>query len=146
MVIGGGETFVIERQLPQREHGGADPLVKLIGGNDIELLCGSGRKEVASHAPEAQPGFTVAGVRQPVWLGIIHVVLPGDPRPDGFVIGQRPCCGQRREVFTERDAAAAFHARGHLFLHPDHNGKADQEAEQNGEVAARGQQGITYPH
>jgi hypothetical protein len=55
----------VERQLPERKQGGADPLVKLIGGNDIELLCGSGRKEVASDAPEAQPGFAVVAFARP---------------------------------------------------------------------------------
>ena len=146
MVIRGREAFLIKRQLLQRKQGRADPLVKLIGGNDIELLCGSGRKQVASHAPEAQPGLTVAGVRQAVWLGIIHVVLPGYPRPDGLVIGQLAFCGQRREIFTERDAAAALHARRHLFLNPYHNGKAEQEPQQNSEITARGKQGITYSH
>lgn len=65
MVIRGREALFIERQLPQRKQGRADPLVKLIGGNDIELLCGGGRKQVAPYAPEAQPGLTVAGICEP---------------------------------------------------------------------------------
>ena len=64
MVIRGREAFLIKRQLPQRKQGRADPLVKLIGGNDIKLLCGSDRKQIAPYAPEAQPGLTVAGICQ----------------------------------------------------------------------------------
>ena len=125
VVKGGGQTIWLQRQRAQRLQRRTDAIVELRIGNDGELFRRDSREQVAAGAPQAEPGLVRLGVHQPVGLGVIDEILPGDTRPDRLIEGQFALLRQGRERLAQHDAVCGFDARRHLPLDPQYDGEAD---------------------
>ncbi|STW23243.1 Uncharacterised protein [Klebsiella variicola] len=146
MVLSGGQSLGVEGQLTERKQGGRNALIAFGGGHNMQLLCGDHGEKIAADAPQAKPGFVIVRIGQTVWLSIIHIILPGHSRPDRLVKGQLARGRERRKILAQRHPTAALDARRHLFFHPYDNRKTQQEANEDGEIAAGGEQGVADPH